>query len=129
MQPPAIHQESATRIKINSITNVIYPEGRTTSRIEPSHSKAECHEDIGSPRTSGVVVGEYRESEITPSLVSQNKPQDLGMTYSESQLPTSDTLAASDTAASVQIFWETCLKQKPPDESKNALSEPTKMTQ
>jgi hypothetical protein len=51
MQPPAIHQESATRIKINSINNVIYPEGRKTSRIEPSHSKAECHEDIDSPRT------------------------------------------------------------------------------
>jgi hypothetical protein len=64
------------------------------------------------------VVDEYRESEITPSLVSQKKPQDLGMTYSESQLLTSDTLAASDTAASVQIFREMCLKQKPPDESK-----------
>ena len=51
MQPPAIHQESATRIKINSINNVIYPEGRKTSRIEPSHSKAECQEDIDSPRT------------------------------------------------------------------------------
>jgi hypothetical protein len=51
MQPPTIHQESATRIKINSINNVIYPEGRKTSRIEPSHSKAECHEDIDSPRT------------------------------------------------------------------------------
>ena len=47
------------------------------------------------------------------------------MTYSESQLLISDTLAASDTAAIVQCFWETCLKQKPPDESKNALSEPT----
>jgi hypothetical protein len=69
---PAIHQESATRIKINFINNVIYPEGRTTCRIEPSHSKAACHEDIGSPITSGVVVGEYRESEITPSLVSLN---------------------------------------------------------
>jgi hypothetical protein len=76
-----------------------------------------------------IQVGEYRESEITPSLVSQEKPQVLGMTYSKSQLPTSDTLAASDTAASVQIFRETCLKQKPPDESKNALSESTKMTQ
>lgn len=72
MQQPAIHQESATRIKINSINNGIYPEGRKTSRIEHSHCiKAECHEDIGSPRASGVVVGEYRESEITPSLVSQ----------------------------------------------------------
>ena len=76
-----------------------------------------------------IQVGEYRESEITPSLVSQEKPQVLGMTYSKSQLPTSDTLAASDTAASVQILRETCLKQKPPDESKNALSESTKMTQ
>jgi hypothetical protein len=62
------------------------------------------------------VVGGYRESEITPSRVSQKKPQDLGMTYSESQLLISDTLAASDTAAIVQIFWETSLKQKPPDE-------------
>jgi hypothetical protein len=53
------------------------------------------------------VVGEYRESEITPSLINkQKKPQDLGMTYSASQLLTSDTLAASDTAASVQIFRE-----------------------
>ena len=75
------------------------------------------------------MVGEYREIEITPSLVSQKKPQDFWMTYSESQLLISDTLAASDTAASVQIFRETCLKQKPPDESKNALSKPTKMTQ
>ena len=71
------------------------------------------------------MVGEYRESEITPSLINkQKKPQDLGMTYSASQLLTSDTLAASDTAASVQIFREACLKQKPPD-----LSEPTKMIQ
>jgi hypothetical protein len=62
------------------------------------------------------VVGEYRESEITPSRVNQKKPQDLGMTYSESQLLISDTLAASDTAAIVQIFWETSLNQKPPDE-------------
>lgn len=46
------------------------------------------------------------------------------MTYSESQLLISDTLAASDTVVSVQSFRETCLKQKPPD-----LSEPTKMTQ
>lgn len=69
------------------------------------------------------MVSEYRESEITPSPVSQKKPQDLVMTYSESQLLTSEILAASDTVASIQIFRETCLKQKPPD-----LSEPTKMT-
>jgi hypothetical protein len=75
------------------------------------------------------VVGEYREIEIIPSLVSQKKPQDFWMTYSESQLLISDTLAASDTAASVQIFRGTCLKQKSPDESKNALLKPTKMTQ
>ena len=77
MQPPAIHHESTTRIKINSISNVIYTENRKTSRIECSHSKVECQEDIVSSRTSGVVVDEYRESEITPSLVSQKSPKIL----------------------------------------------------
>jgi hypothetical protein len=46
------------------------------------------------------MVAEYRESEITPSLVSQKTPQDFWMTYTESQLLISDTLAAPDTAAS-----------------------------